>query len=109
MFGRLKLDLPGMDWPLGVPDLDEYMYQKESPFSGTGPWLALSDPTSDAAHGKFAEVDGKSFLRATEMSNASRSWSLKCATRLLFEPKRTMDGRASSLRHLGARDSKSRW
>ena len=59
MFGMLKLDLPGMDWPLGVPDLDEYMYQKESPFSGTGPWLALSDPTSDAAHGKFAEVDGK--------------------------------------------------
>ena len=50
MFGRLKLDLPGMDWPLGVPDLDEYMYQKESPFSGTGPWFAVSDPTSDAAH-----------------------------------------------------------
>ena len=44
----LKLNLPGMDWPLGVPDLDEYMYQKESPFSGTGLWLALSDPTADA-------------------------------------------------------------
>ena len=48
MFGMLHLNLSGMDWPLGVPDLDEYMYQTESPFSGIEPWLALSDPTSDA-------------------------------------------------------------
>ncbi|CAL1153598.1 unnamed protein product [Cladocopium goreaui] len=37
----------GMDWPDGVPDLAEYMYQMESPFCGTKPWVALSDRTSD--------------------------------------------------------------
>ena len=42
-----KVTIPGMDWPNGVPDLDEYMYQMESPFCGTKPWVALSDRTSD--------------------------------------------------------------